>query len=396
MTAYLDRLLDERASLTGVMNSLRDKAADANRDLSEPERSEVARLQERCVEIDGQLTEHHEQNESARAHAELLAKIEKSRPANGAGGGAVPAAARAAGGVEFTRLGQTFVDSEEFRSYAGRGSSGRVALEGYIPAPMEARAAIMTANLAIQPFILPPGEVVSRAPLLEVVNRVQVSSGVVEWVEIGGDPIAAVVAEGALKPEASLTFTPASAALDTIAHWVQITRQALDDAPYVRSLVEGKLRRGLMAKVNADVGALLIASAATIPDATGADLTAAIRVGIGKVEGAGYQPNAIVLNPADYAALDIAAAEASNAGPTRRTQFWGLTTVSDPAIPAGKAYVGDFQEAITLFDRGVSDVFVSDSHADFFLRNILVILAEARVKTAMTDPLALAECTATP
>ena len=51
---------------------------------------------------------------------------------------------------------------------------------------------------------------------------------------------------------------------------------------------------------------------------------------------------------------------------------------------------------MTLFDRGVTDVFVTDSHADMFLRNILVILAEGRYKSAITDPLAMSEATATP
>ena len=89
-----------------------------------------------------------------------------------------------------------------------------------------------------------------------------VSSGVVDWVEVGGDPVAAVVAEGAAKPEAAFTLTPQTASLDTLAHWVQITRQALEDAAYIRSLLEGKLRRGLLAKAEADMAAAIDASTA--------------------------------------------------------------------------------------------------------------------------------------
>ena len=50
---YLDRLLDERTSLTGVMTGLRDRAAAEERDLTDGERSEISRLQERCVVVDG-------------------------------------------------------------------------------------------------------------------------------------------------------------------------------------------------------------------------------------------------------------------------------------------------------------------------------------------------------
>ena len=56
--------------------------------------------------------------------------------------------------------------------------------------------------------------------------------------------------------------------------------------------------------------------------------------------------------------------------------------------------MGDFKEGVTLFDRGVTDVFVTDSHASNFISNILVILAEGRYKSAITDPLALAETAA--
>ena len=34
-------------------------------------------------------------------------------------------------------------------------------------------------------------------------------------------------------------------------------------------------------------------------------MTHAIRIGVGLVEAAGYTPNAVLLNPADFAALDI-------------------------------------------------------------------------------------------
>ena len=68
---------------------------------------------------------------------------------------------------------------------------------------------------------------------------------------------------------------------------------------------------------------------------------------------------------------------------------WGLTPVAVPELAAGTTVVGDFKSAITLFDRGQTSVFVTDSHADFFLRNQLVILAEARMLAAAVEPLAM-------
>jgi HK97 family phage major capsid protein len=386
VTVYLDRLLDERASLTGIITGLADKAATEERDLTESERSETARLQERCAEIDSMLTEHHAQVESARAFATLQSKLEEQRETK-------TLEKRRPAQLETTSPGQAFIESEQFRSYPGRGIGQTFPIENFLPLGLEERALITTANLAIQPYVMAPVEQRVATPFLDVINVVRVSSGSVSWVVVGPDPVAAVVAEGAAKPEATVTFTPASAALDTIAHWVQITRQALDDASYIRSLLEGKLRRGLFAKISADAVALLAASGA-IQTATNADMSAAIRIAVGKVEDAGYSPNAVVLNPTDYAALDIANATAAQSGAVRTNTFWGLTPVPSASVAAGTTYVGDFRSGMTLFDRGVTDVFLTDSHSDFFIKNILVILAEARVKSVIDEPLAICKTAA--
>lgn len=387
--SYLDRLLDERTSLTGVMTGLRDRAAADERDLTDTERSEISRLQERCVEIDGALAEHASQAESARAFAALSARIEAGREADGAHPGSN---AHNPAPPETRRAGDLVVTSPQFANYSGRGRMDAVEVEGYLPLDVEARAPIMTTNLNLAPFVWTNPAPVVDSPLIEVVNTVRVSQGVVEWVEVGADPVAAVVVEGAAKPEATVTMTPKTATLDTLAHWVQITRQALSDAPYMRSLIEGKLRRGLLRKIEADLATLL--NGATLQSAVDADMTKAIRKGIGLVEAAGYRPNAVALNPADFATIDMAAATAAAKGPIRTDSYWGLRPISVPGLTAGSAIVGDFSEGITLFDRGVSDVFVTDSHADLFIKNILVILAEGRYKSAITDPLALAETAA--
>ena len=352
------------------------------------ERSEITRLQERCVQLDGLLTEHEAQSSSARAFAELQSRIEANRERTSDG----VSRQTAPGRTETRSAGQLVVESTAFQNYPGRGQMAPVEISDFLG--LEQRALITTTTLAagIQPFVWNNTLPTAETPLIDAVSVVRVSSGAVEWVETGADPVAAVVAEGTAKPEATITMTPKSASLDTIAHWSQITRQALADASYIRSLIETKLRRGLARKIEADIATLL--AGATLQTATNANLMHAIRIGVGLVESAGYNPNAVLLNPVDYAALDIASYENANTGPGRQTTFWGLKPISSSTQPAGSAIVGDFKEGVTLFDRGVSDVFVTDSHSDFFIKNILVILAEGRYKSAITDPLALAETAA--
>ena len=380
MLTYLRRLVEERTSLSEQITRTADTAAAEDRDMTDTEQTALAGMQTRCAEIDSQLEQYNGQAESMRAFADLTTRLEATRETR------TPPAAP----IEHTTWGQAFIASDEFRNYSGHGQSQPFVLENYL----ELRAAITTAQLAVPHFQYAPVEYQTRAPLLEVCGHVMVSAGVVDWIEIGGDPTAAVVAEGAAKPEATVTATPKSATLDTLAHWVQITRQALEDATYIRSLLEGKLRRGLLNKAEADMAAAIDASVAVqTASATAAQggMTAAIRVGLGKVQSAGFVPNAVAANPADLATIDIAAVANPRGDP-----YWGLTPVAAAAIPAGKAYVGDFASGATLFDRGVTNVFLTDSHASLFISNILVILAEARLKSAVTDPLALCECTTVP
>jgi HK97 family phage major capsid protein len=384
---FLDRLVDERVAATGVITNLHERAAAENRDLTEMERSEAARLQERCLQLDDQLREYDAQNKSARAFAELQASIEANRERTSDGVTRQAAPGRA---PEQRSHGQLFTESTAFQNYAGRGQMAPVEMTDFLG--FEQRAVITTAALSIQPFVWANTLATPAMPLTDAVNHVRVSSGVVEWVEVGADPVAAVVAEGSAKPEAAITVTPKTSTLDTIAHWVQITRQALADAPYIRSLLEGKLRNGLARKVEADIATLL--NGATLQSAVDADMTKAIRKAIALVEVAGYIPNTVLLNPVDYASLDVNAMLESNGGPIRRLTYWGLTPIASSSITAGSAIVGDFKEGVTLFDRGVADVFVTDSHASLFISNILVILAEGRYKSAITDPLALAETAA--
>jgi HK97 family phage major capsid protein len=387
MLTYLRRLVDERTSLTEIATRMADTAADENRDLTEPERAELVRMETRCAELDTQIGQHNGQVESARAYASLVERIEGNTAPRVPSQRDIGSAGRQ---METTSPEQAFVESDAFRSYAGHGTSGRVPIDNYL----EFRAAITTANLAIPHYVHTPVEQTFSPQIAPLVNVVRVSSGVVDWTVIGADPTAAVVAEGTAKPEATATFTPATAALDTIAHWYQITRQALEDATYIRSLLEGKLRRGLLKKVDADLLAAIVAGTPAQVGGVGVDanISIAIREAIGVVEGNGYNPNGVLVNPADYAAMDVAAASAPGGTPAVRTRtYWGLTTVPHPSVTAGTAYVGDFQEAVTLFDRGVTDVFLTDSHASLFISNILVILAEARVKAAVTEPGGLAK-----
>jgi hypothetical protein len=168
-----------------------------------------------------------------------------------------------------------------------------------------------------------------------------------------------------------------------VAVWTQATRQALEDIPMMRSLIDQELVRSVLRKF--EELAVTAITSATLPTAeapaeNGGGLMGAIRYGMAKVQVAGWSPNAVAINPADAASIDVAAL--SLAGVVN--PFWNLRVVPVAGLTAGTAIVGDFSNGAVTFERsaGVS-VFITDSHADTFTSNIFTMLAETRRKTVI-------------
>ena len=79
-------------------------------------------------------------------------------------------------------------------------------------------------------------------------------------------------------------------------------------------------------------------------------------------------------------------------GPFTNFTLWGLPVVQNEGVPAGTGYCGDFRE-LYLFDRQASTLYVTDSHSDLFLRNILVVLAELRAGFCVRRPASICKLT---
>lgn len=397
MITYLRRLTDERDSLTQAATDLTERAASEERDLTDTEQTSLRGWQERCAAIDVQLTEYNAQAESQRAYARLRDSLQHTDDDDS---GAPPPRVQTR---EADRgWGDLFVESDAFRNYAltGAGTSARVEVPGGLETRaamgLETRAAIDTGDGIVIPYLYAPRGPAVTSPLMDVCGHVSTNSNAVSWVQWAPNPpsAAGVVPEGTAKPEATMTATPVSDTLDTIAHWKEITRQALEDIPQIRSLVETRLRQGIARKVETDVVAALVA--ATIPPAAGTaaqGLLGSIRIGLATVQTNGYTPNAVVLNPMDAASIDLAVMGGTLGGPAVNGSLWGLRIVASPDVAAGTAYVGDFGTGVVIFDRGSTSVYLSDSHADNFIKNVLLLLAEIRALVTVPEPQALAECT---
>lgn len=407
MLTYLRQLVSEREALTGLATNLAERAATESRDLTEPEQAQIRGWQERCVSLDAQITEHNSQVESQRAFAALQSRLHESDDDDGTSRQLV---VRERTQLDVRTWGQIVTDSPEVRSYTGHGTTPMVEV------PFETRAtdpggsvtptAVLTGPIVTGGGLSPVYHSGARpnpawtTPLLDVVGHERVSSGSVDYLVWTPNPpsLATVVAETDLKPEATMSAALVAKTLATYAHWKAVSRQALEDIPRVQSIIEGRLRQGLLLALEGATATAIGAATFTTPTpvpATGG-MMAALRSAMAVVQAAGYTPNAAVLNPADWATLDMAALNARfGAGIVSQGQAWGLRLIASTLVPAGTAYVGDFATAVTLFERGTANVFMSDSHQDYFIRNTFVILAEARALPAVVEQAAIQKITGT-
>ncbi len=406
---YLKTKIEERTSQAAVLDNLQKTAAEASRDMTDDERKTYDSIVSRLNFLDDEIKRIAAAEEGAAkfvevygAHREAAAKADAARRA------AAEEAARRTPEERAARKswGTRFVESAEFKSYNRHGSSGAFTITGDFLGVEERQSFsfgpgenVMASNMeGLQPMIWGgPTEAAFRTPLFDVIGRVPTTMGSVEymyWEPGDEDNMAGEVPEGQMKPEATLAGEIKAVPISTYAWWKGITRQALDDIPQIRTIIDSFLRRGVIRKINFEAGRELT-SDENIPDLDGGatELLAVIRAGIATVDTAGFGVNAVLLNPMDWAAMDMEMLRLTGAGMNIQNAFWGLSPVALPNLPSGTAYVGDFNEAVTFFDRQQTQVLITDSHAEYFLRNKMVILAEARGKVAVTNAAAVVKCT---
>jgi hypothetical protein len=284
--------------------------------------------------------------------------------------------------------GETFVRSSMFTDWSGRGSTGKL--------DVETRA--LPHSLASMADALPSSPVYDLTPpeppqlLIPLTNVITVSTNAIDYVvwslKAGA---AAVVAEGAKKPELEWEPNVTSSSLDTIAGTTSFTRQLAEDASAVTSFINGELQREVTKKVEAEAKAAL--AAATLPTASGpagSGASGAIRVGKAAVQAAGYTANAFLISSDDLVDIDLASMSTFRGDP-----YWGLRPVVDPEMDAGDdIVVGDFAAGVQHYRRNGVQLMLTDSHADSFVYNIIWALAEQRAKTVVTKPAALVSVSA--
>jgi len=240
----------------------------------------------------------------------------------------------------------------------------------------------------------------------DLLNVVPTTSGSVDYArQTTRTNNAAVVAEEGAKPYSNYIWTQVNAPVRTIAHLAKLTRQALDDAVQLQGEVDSEMRYGLGIAEEVEVltgdgtgqhltGLIPNATAYSAP-ITLADFTMIdqLRLALLQAELALYPTDGIVLNPADWANIELTktgegayvfANPTALAGP----RLWGKPVVSTVAMTIDKFLVGGFKLQ-TLYDRMEPEVLIASENVDDFEKNLYTMRCEERLALAIKKPGAL-------
>lgn len=342
--------------------------------------------------------------------------------------------AAASAAPRYKTLGQAFIESPEFKALAGGRNGASMPVPFSVPTDD-----LLAYSYGVKDIYsaLPTGTpgsfgTVQRDAIVQTPKRTTrvrdlfpargTNAAVIEYFRVSGfTNNAAPVAERtgndfAVKPQSTLTFVGEQAPVRTIAHWEAAHRNALADEPQLRSIIDNELLYGLRLEednqilngtnTGEDLNGLLVATGVQqyswssgavlpVPD-TKAD---AIRRAATMAFLSYYEPTGVVLHPNDYEDIELTKndqgsylfAVSIQAGGEAR--LWRMPVVDTPAMTEGKALVGAFGTGAQLYDRESANIRIAEQHADFFVRNAVVILAEQRLAMAVKRPEAFVEVT---
>ena len=259
----------------------------------------------------------------------------------------------------------------------------------------------------LQPFILRP------LTFLDMVPSGTTDSNIIEYVQITAIPAGAdVVAEGAVKPQAGLTFEDATSAVRTIAVWIKMNRVAMDDMPFLASTVNTLLPNDVRTKLeqqclNGDgtgqnlLGLMNVAGVLSAAQVAGDTIADAILRGITQIVLTDQNPNFVTLNPLTWQDLAISKAEGSGEymfgypGHYNMPTIYGLAATQNRMIDPLTPLVGDSSGHQLLVREGLN-LKTSDADQDDFVRNRVTVLAETRAAYIVWRPSAFCEVTLLP
>lgn len=315
------------------------------------------------------------------------------------------ASRRGGNGDVVKSLGERVGEDDKLKAFIANGAKGSVSItvQNAITSASGSAGALVVPQRDTEIIGLPKRQMTIRQ-LLSVGRTV---SNLIQYAKMTARTNnAAVVSESAQKPESGYVWTPADAPVRTIAHWVPVSRQAMDDIPQLQSEIDGELRYGLELVEETEIlkgdgtgqhlhglvpQATAFAAAFSVPSQTNIDT---LRLALLQASLAEYPADGIVLHPTDWAKIELTkdgeqryifANVIQMAGP----QMWGRPVVATQSMDTDEFLVGAFRMAAKIWDRMDIEVLISSEDRDNFVKNMLTVRAEERLALAVRRPAAL-------
>lgn len=213
---------------------------------------------------------------------------------------------------------------------------------------------------------------------------------------------AAETAEGAAKPESTLTFEDATVNIRTIAHFIKASNQILADASALRSYIDNRLRYGVELREETQIvagngsgqnisGMTASGNYTAFTPTSGDNAIDSINRAKYAILAADYVPTGVLMNPADWGAIERLK-DGVNGGYLVGDPFgsitpvmWGLPVVATNSMTATKFMVADFATSYEYVERQTTVIDVGYVNEDF-TKNLVTIRAEKRGALATIRP----------
>jgi HK97 family phage major capsid protein len=319
-------------------------------------------------------------------------------------------AAAKAGGEDNTHLkstGYQVIESKEFKDSVAAIKSGDAKRASF---GIKAVTSASAPNAVVpdrRPGVLVNPQI--RLTIRDLIMPGRTNSAAITYMkQTGFTNNAAPVAEGARKPESTLTLAQTTESVKKLAHFIKASSEILADFPMMQSMIDGQLVYGLKLIEEGQLlkgsgsgnnlnGIYTQATAYALP--TGAVAAAAtiagnidkLRLALLQSELALFPSDGIVTNQVDWANIELAKTTygeylIGNPQGTMQPTLWNRPVVATPAMTVNTFLVGAFGMGAQIFDREDAAIVIATENEDDFVVNLVTILLEERLAMAVYRP----------
>lgn len=417
---------DKIAETAAAAKAIIDQAADEDRSRTDDENAQIAAHTKTLETLKANKRDLEDQEaveEEVSSAAKSIGRVESNGVTLQDGINSV------SGTFQVKSVGEQFVESEGYKHLLGQIKNNNRSQQ-FSTGKVEVKAGTLLeggqgAGLIPVPQVI-GGQVETlfqRLTIADVLPSGQASSNSLRYVVEGTATSGAdTVSEGADKPASDLALSTVDEPVQKIATILTVSDEMLEDAQAVQSYINGRL--SLFVKIAEEDQ--LIRGTGTPPDISGfydrsintyargtVDNNAvALFKAINGTRGSSFlDVDHVFMHPTNWQTTRLLqdannqfygggpfTGAYGNSGQVNTSQLsgdsiWNVPVTITTAVGAGTALLGSFGQAAQLFRRGGLTVEATNSHSDYFVKNLVAIRAEQREALAVYRPAAFTKVT---